>query len=152
MTKNANKVIFLHIKGQQDVEPLHAFRVDPLHQLRYKDDQNKYLLSHSNVVRLSLLHRIRISHKFHHSAVHERKAHHKGCLSRTKRHHIKARVTRVHVEHVTRCAHDMYTCYGRDPCTSCTRVRRGLCKSTSVRKMRLCSTKEKLFKRRMESI
>ena len=31
LTKNANKVIFVHIKGQQDVEPLHAFRADPLH-------------------------------------------------------------------------------------------------------------------------
>ena len=27
LTKNANKVIFV----QQDVEPLHAFRADPLH-------------------------------------------------------------------------------------------------------------------------
>ena len=71
-----------------------------------------------------------------------------GQREETQRHHI----TCVHVEHVTRCAHDIYTCYGRDPCTSCTRVMRGLCKSTSVRKMRLCSTKEKLFKRRMESI
>lgn len=61
-------------------------------------------------------------------------------------------MTCVHVEHVTRCAHDIYTCYGRDPCTSCTRVRRGLCKSTAIRKMRLCSTKEKSFKRRVESI
>lgn len=31
LTENANKVIFVHIKGQQDVEPLHAFRADPLH-------------------------------------------------------------------------------------------------------------------------
>ena len=31
LTKNANKVIFVHIKGQQDVEPLQAFSADPLH-------------------------------------------------------------------------------------------------------------------------
>ena len=31
LTKNANKVIFVYIKGQQDVEPLHAFSADPLH-------------------------------------------------------------------------------------------------------------------------
>ena len=31
LTKNANKVIFVHIKGQQDVEPPQAFRADPLH-------------------------------------------------------------------------------------------------------------------------
>ena len=31
LRKNANKVIFVHIKGQQDVEPPQAFRADPLH-------------------------------------------------------------------------------------------------------------------------
>ena len=50
----------------------------------------------------------------------------------------------------TLCTWHIYMLWTR-PVYFFTRVRRRLCKSTAVRKMRLCSTKEKSFKRRVES-